>query len=304
MKHRGLLIFSISLLLTACAAKSGRDMSTTNLPTHNPAVFKEGRYCNDYLKFQCLPESRDPTILQGNGPLVDGKYPFYEYDEKKYNNLVRINNMEDKERIAKMEHYVLTPADYKWMDQARISQWYTEMEEKMEKQYPGFWGETPRPVRHRWMRLCVAKGMSYGYGIKAKLVNDNGEEYDHRKDGTIDKNGQEYSIYNFISQPILDANGKRQTNSNGIRSLQQFIELCGRIGLYFDNEPRWQYIVDFIKINKDGATAGMAVEYIDFTIYKKDYSRTGNKFTDWWLRDALRHLPRPSRHLPSINDPE
>lgn len=300
MKHRGLLIFSISLLLTACAAKSGRDMSTTNLPTHNPAVFKEGRYCNDYLKFQCLPESRDPTILQGNGPLVDGKYPFYEYDEKKYNNLVRINNMEDKERIAKMEHYVLTPADYKWMAKANLSLWYKEMEATMEKQYPGFWGETPRPVRHRWMRLCVVKGNKYGYGLQTEWLNQKGEVLS--KDPNVIQDASEFTIKRLV----LDKDGKPQAIEGEVREMQQWIELCGRIGLYFDNELRWQYIVDFIKLPESVSMghAGEAVTYIDFTTFEKDTTPRGDKITDWMMRTSLRHLPRPNRRVPSINDPE
>ena len=284
MRFKPLWLVFIPLLFASCAAKDKRHIDTSNLPTHNKAVFDEGRYCSDYLKFECIPDSRDPNILKGNEPLADVKFPFYEYDEKKYNNLVRINDMEDKERKAKMEHYVLTKEDYVWMDQVRISQWYKEMEATMEKQYPGFWGETPRPVRHRWMRLCVAKGMKYGYGLRKKRTE-------------ISENP-----YVYTEEILLDKNGKPFTDSNGVRSLQQFIELCARIGLNFDRDPKWQYIVDFIKINKDGASAGTACDYIDFTVYNKDESAFGYTFTDWSLKDAIGRLPYPSRSIPRLND--
>ena len=289
MRVKQLLLLLIPLLFASCVAKDTRYIDTSNLPTHNKKVFDKGRYCSDYLKFECLPESRDPMILKGNEALVDGKFPFYEYDEKKYDNLIRINNMEDKERKAKMEHYVLTSEDYKWMDEVAIKRWYKEIETIMEKEYPGFWGDTPRPVRHRWMRLCVVKAMKYGYGLKEELIPD--------KDGNLfDKDGGILG-----TKLALDENGKPYCSSSTINDTGTFIELCGLIGLNFDREPQWQYILDFIKINKDGADAGMAVLYIDFTVYGKDYFK-GMKMTDWLLGPALTRLPYPNRPVPRLND--
>lgn len=282
MSIKPFLLLLIPLLFVSCSSDS-RDIDTTNLPTHNKAVFDEGRYCSDYLKFECLPESRDSLILKGSEPLVNGKFPFYEYDEKKYNNLVRINDMEDKERKEKMEHYVLTPSDYEWMDKVTVQQWYKEMEVKMEEQYPGFWGETSRPVRHRWMRLCVAKGNKYGYGLKHNVTFD--------KDGSI-----------LTDELVIDEKGKPIV-IEGQREMQQWIELCGRIGLNFDRDPKWKYILDFIK-HPDSVSighAGAAVEYIDFTVYGKDMSH-GYPITDWSMRDSLRYLPYPNRPVPRLND--
>ena len=51
----------MALLALSCAAcgKTSDQIDTTNLPTHNPAVFDQGRFCHEE-KFACLPESRDP----------------------------------------------------------------------------------------------------------------------------------------------------------------------------------------------------------------------------------------------------
>jgi hypothetical protein len=271
-----ILLLLISLFFASCD-NDPRHIDTTNLPTHSPIVFAQGRYCTDYLKFECLPESRDPKILKGNEPLEDAKFVFYDWDEKKYNNLKRINNMEDKERKEKMEHYVLTEVDYVWMDKVTVKQWYKEMEVKMEEQYPGFWGDTPRTVKHRWMRLCVAKGNKYGYGLKHKVTFD--------KDGLI-----------LTNELVMDEKGNPIV-VEGEREMQQWIELCGRIGLNFDRDPKWQYIVDFIKLPESVsmAYAGEAVEYIDFTVYGKNVSISGNPMTDWWLKDSLAYLPYPDR---------
>lgn len=298
MRFKPLWLVFIPLLFASCAAKDTRHIDTSNLPTHNKAVFDEGRYCSDYLKFECLPDSRDSMILNGNEPLAEGKVPFYEWDEKKYNNLVRINDMEDKERKEKMEHYVLTKEDYAWMANVRLSQWYKEMEATMEKQYPGFWGDTPRVVRHRWMRLCVAKGNKYGYGLKTERVNDKGEVFS--KDPNIVQDLDDFPIKRFV----LDKEGKPKVIQGEAREMQQWIELCGRIGLNFDRDSKWQYIVDFIK-HPDSVSmghAGEAVKYIDFSVFGKDNSRTGTKFTGWSLQTSLRHLPYPSRPVPRLND--
>ncbi len=181
----------------------------------------------------------------------------------------KIGYMDDRERKIAMKKYKLTQADYEWMSKVQQKQWYKEMEETMEKQYPGFWGDTPRPVRHRWMRLCVAKGNKYGYGV------------------------------------VTDEHGNAEAYNGADPSMQQWIELCGRIGLNFDRDPKWQYIVDFIKLPDSISMgyAGASIDYIDFTVYEKDNDYMGTRFTDWSMQDALRHLPYPNRPVPRLNDP-
>ena len=286
MTFKLLLLLFIPLFFASCD-NDPRHIDTKNLPTHNKKVFDEGRYCSDYLKFECIPDSHDPKILKGNEPLADGKFPFYDWDEKKFRTYALITGYEDPKKGEKVEHYVLTKADYKWMDKVVIKQWYKEMEAKMEEQYPGFWGDTPRIVRHRWMRLCVAKAMKYGYGLKKKRTE-------------ISQNP-----YRYIDEILLDENGKPYCVSSTIRENQQWIELCGRIGLNFDREPKWKYIVDFIK-HPDSVSmghAGEAVTYIDFTVYHKDMVAGADyPITDWVMRTSLSHLPYPNRPVPRQDD--
>lgn len=290
MTFKLLLLLFIPLFFASCD-NDPRHIDTTNLPTHNKKVFDEGRYCSDYLKFECLPESRDPLILQSNESLEDGKL-FYEYDEKKYREFTLITGYEDPKKGEKVKNYVLTSEDFKWMARVSLKSWYKEMEATMEEQYPGFWGDTPRAVRHRWMRLCVAKGNKYGYGLETENVNEKGEVFS--KDPNVVQNLDDFPIERFV----LDKDGKPKVVEGAVREMQQWIELCGRIGLNFDRDPKWKYILDFVKINKDGASAGTACDYIDFTVFAKNDSAYGYELTDWSLKDALRYLPHPNRPVP------
>ena len=81
---------------------------------------------------------------------------------------------------------------------------------------------------------------------------------------------------------------------------QPMVELCARIGLDFDKDPKWEAITKFISLDK--FNIGSACDYIDFTVFEKDYNVDGVRYTDWHLRDALGHLPYPKRPLPKLND--
>ncbi|QOG13213.1 hypothetical protein [Arcobacter sp. FWKO B] len=247
-----ILLLIISLIIAGCE----KTIDTAKLPTHNQELYKQDRYCMDYLKFECLPESRDKKLLDLT-TLYDYEVDILEPTPQELQKKAEI--LAKKKREEKpMQQYVFDESDADMLYIIGFKNYMLEMEQTMEKQYPGFWGDIPRKVRHRWMRLCIAKANKYDYG-------------------------------------------KRGGN---LREAQQFIELCARIGLYFDSDPKWQYIVDFISLPESRVRghAGEAVEYIDFTVYKKDYTRTGTKFTDWLLRTSLKHLPYPDRKVPRLND--
>ena len=81
----------------------------------------------------------------------------------------------------------------------------------------------------------------------------------------------------------------------------QMVELCARIGLDFDKDPKWDYITKFIALKEDNI--GTANDYLDFTVFESDYSlQNGDKFTDWYLREAFPYLPKPKRPLPKLNN--
>jgi hypothetical protein len=131
------------------------------------------------------------------------------------------------------------------------------------------------------MRLCVAKGHKYGYGLLTKLVNEKGEVYHSGK-----------NIDDFKSVPVLDENGKPAITKGPSPTMQQWIELCARIGLYFDLDPKWKYILDYVKINDNSSFAGAAVTYIDFVVYKKDFDDSGMIYDDWVMQGTF-SLPYP-----------
>ncbi len=78
------------------------------------------------------------------------------------------------------------------------------------------------------------------------------------------------------------------------------VELCARIGLNFDKDPKWEAITKFVAIKK--RYIRQSIHYIDYTVFEKDYNKRGTKYTDWHLREALEYLPYPKRPLPRLND--
>jgi hypothetical protein len=82
------------------------------------------------------------------------------------------------------------------------------------------------------------------------------------------------------------------------------MELCARIGLDFDKDPKWYYIVNFITQDplNIGTHMGIACNYIDWTIFEKTHSFTGTRITDWSMRRAHPGLPRPKKPYPPLHD--
>ena len=79
------------------------------------------------------------------------------------------------------------------------------------------------------------------------------------------------------------------------------VELCARIGLDFDKDPKWDYITEFIK-NDPKNNVAPAINYIDWTVFGKTHARTGTKITDWLMRPTIGALPDPKKPYPRLND--
>jgi len=78
------------------------------------------------------------------------------------------------------------------------------------------------------------------------------------------------------------------------------VELCARIGLDFDKDPKWKYIVTFI--SEKEVNVLIACDYIDWTIFNKTKGYSGVPITDWSMRRAMGRLPAPKKPYPKLND--
>ena len=81
------------------------------------------------------------------------------------------------------------------------------------------------------------------------------------------------------------------------------VELCARIGLDFDKDPKWDAIVKFITSDPKniGTHIGVACDYIDWTIFGKRKGYGGTPITDWSMRRAIGKLPYPKKPYPKLN---
>lgn len=256
------IILILIFILTACEVKNTTNNEIKSKSITNKYVdfekFKEGRLCAE-VKFSCLPESLD-KVWQST-PLKDGldTFELSKQNIEKYDTIVKEWHKKYDAYHAKShpkgekKPMLISSLDKDFFDKVSAKRFLVEMEESLEKEFPGFWREVAKPVRYRWIRRAMSKAKKLGY---------------------------------------------KSDKPNGI------IELCARIGLDFDLDPKWNEITRFILLPK-GYTLSyemMAVEYIDFTVFNKDKNMVGDTINGWSLREALAHLPKPKRPIPRLND--
>ncbi len=210
--------------------------------------WSEGRVC-DKLLWKCLPESNDTKRWQK--PLENGLDSFELTTEVLQKQRAIVQRWRDEEDgKVKEQSMRLSQLSEGFYDRVEAKKFLKEMEQDLEKEFPGFWRDTPKKVRYRWIQRAMNKAKRFGYDPK-------------------------------------------QNN--------QMVELCARIGLDFDKDPKWDYITKFISLKEDNI--GTANDYLDFTVFESDYSlQNGDKFTDWYLRECFPYLPKPKRPLPRLND--
>ena len=217
--------------------------------------FKKGRLCAD-VRFTCLVESQDKLVV--DTPLENGldSFELTAEVELKFKKIVKqwhedYDEYHDKPHTEeeKKASKLISDLNEKFFDKVQEKRFLIEMEAQLEKEFPGFWRDTPKKVRYRWIQRAMNKAKVFGYDPK-------------------------------------------QNNA--------MVELCARIGLNFDKDPKWEAITKFISKNK--FNIGSSCDYIDFTVFNKDYSPDGDKYTDWYLREALSDLPYPKRPVPRLND--
>lgn len=256
MKTKFLILSIILLVFTACSSgyKMSREVRDAPYIYVDFEKFKEGRVCSD-VRFECLPESQDKAWQ--DEPLEDG-LDVFELNNKvmvRYNASVK-KMWEDYEIYHSQPHpkgekepMFTTDLDRDFFDRVEAKQFLVEMEESLEKEFPGFWRNSSKKVRYRWLRRAMSKAKMFGYDPK-------------------------------LNQPM--------------------IELCARIGLDFDLNPKWHYITKFIV--KKELHIPIACDYIDFTIFEKDRGYSGVRLTDWAMRRAIGVLPDPKIPYPKLNN--
>jgi len=256
IKTKTLLLLILLSLFTACNTgyKMSREVKDAPYIYVDFKKFKEGRPCGE-LRFECLPESQKKAWQEE--PLADG-LDILELNSKtmnKYEQAVKAWNkqyheyMKNHPKATIKEIMMLTSLDREFFRKVEAKEFLVEMEESLAKEFPGFWKNTSKKVRYRWMRRAMNKAKKFGYKPK-------------------------------------------QNN--------QMIELCARIGLDFDLNPKWKAVTEFIQIKE--RYVYMAVHYIDFTVFEKDCDKHGTRYTDWHLKDSLSYLPYPKRPVPKLNN--
>ena len=215
--------------------------------------FKKGRLCAD-VRFTCLAESQDKLVV--DTPLENGLDSFELTAEvmEKYFAILKEKAKNYDEYHSKehpkgeKEPMLISELNKEVIEMVKEKRFLKEMEEQLEKEFPGFWRDTPKKVRYRWIQRAMNKAKVFGYDPKQ-------------------------------NQPM--------------------VELCARIGLNFDKEPKWEAITKFIA--KKRVNVVLASRYIDFTVFNKDTDRVGDRITDWSLRGTS-SLPKPKRPVPRLND--
>ncbi|WP_457593081.1 hypothetical protein [Hydrogenimonas sp.] len=209
--------------------------------------FKEGRPCGE-VKFMCLPESRDKSWQ--SVPTKDRIEDFELTPEVMRKRQAIVQRWRDEEDgKVKEQGMKLSQISEEFYDRVEERKFLEEMEQDLEKEFPGFWRGVPKKVRYRWIRRAMNKAKVFGY--------------DPKKNNAI-------------------------------------VELCARIGLDFNKDPKWEYITRFIR--KKERYIRLSIHYIDYTIFNKAYYAPGQLYTDWHFREAFPDLPKPKRPLPKLHE--
>ena len=126
--------------------------------------FKKGRLCAD-VRFTCLAESQDKLVV--DTPLENGLDDFELTAEvmEKYHAIIKRWRDEEAE-LVKNESIKEAELSEAFFDRVEEKKFLKEMEEQLEKEFPGFWRDTPKKVRYRWIQRAMNKAKVFGYDPK------------------------------------------------------------------------------------------------------------------------------------------
>ncbi len=262
-----LTLILLPLLFTGCEAKT-QQRTTQVEKKQDPYVdfkrWSEERVC-DKLLWKCLPERND--TVRWKKPLENGldSFELTPKVNKKYDAIIKHYNKIYKDfwKTHDYEAYWKTHSrdkgegpvkksviDQRFLERVRAKRFLVKMEQRLDKEFPGFWRDTPQKVRFRWIQRAMNKAKVFG------------------------------------GDPKLN---------------NEMVELCARIGLGFDKDPKWDYITKFIKEDIEN-NISPTINYIDWTVFNKTHARTGTRITDWLMRRVIGQLPAPKKPYPRLND--
>jgi len=216
------------------------------------------------VKFMCLPESTD----------------------KNWQSVSTKDHIEDLELTAKVE------TKYKNI----VKQWH--------KDYDAYHSKT-HPKGEKKPMLITSLDKDFFDKVDARRFLEEMEQDLEKEFPRFWRDVPKKVRYRWIRRAMSKAD-KYGYNGGGknIRAKSEIIELCARIGLDFDINPKWKAITHFISLPQGPSQsyAWEACHYIDFTIFDKNHDDRGNRYTDWYFRDVLTYLPKPKRPIPKLND--
>jgi len=256
------LLLALMLFVNGCQSKEAKEEAKKQAAYVDFEKFKEGRPCSE-VKFMCLPESQDKSWQSiptkdhiedlALTPEVERKYKkiVKEWNEK-YDAYYNDAYYAKPHPKGEKKPMLITSLDKDFFEKVEARRFLEEMEQELEKEFPGFWRDVPKKVRYRWIRRAMNKAEKFGW----------------------------------------------ETEKPGL-----MVRLCARIGLDFDKDPKWVYIVSFIDHDPKHVNIliGVAIDYIDWTIFEKTYDWTGTRITDWSMRRAHPGLPWPKKPYPKLN---
>lgn len=84
--------------------------------------------------------------------------------------------------------------------------------------------------------------------------------------------------------------------------LEAMAHVCAIIGVEFENNPTFQFVVGKLK-NFEFGILRVIIDYLRFEVLKKDYDESGNQYNNWSISGVRDEgMPPITRHIPDFNN--
>ncbi|KMK51594.1 hypothetical protein RO21_05265, partial [[Actinobacillus] muris] len=84
--------------------------------------------------------------------------------------------------------------------------------------------------------------------------------------------------------------------------ISMMAHICSIIGLDFETNPKFQFVVDKLKNDEYGTsnTSISIIDYLRFELLRKDYDIGGIHYNTWSLKDTQEGFPPITRYIPDF----